>query len=104
MCGIPDDTKALEHVKSNKSIWPFEQRAHIGCLLGYRASTQYVIWVPSMNTKKVVVSANVKFDESNGYHPDREIDAIKYQRYTYKMLQEMEAIDPLEGNVEYFKK
>ena len=67
----PMTTRAMEHVQSNKSISPFEQRAHIRYLLGYRASTQYVIRVPSMNTKKVVVSANVKFE----YYPDREIDA-----------------------------
>ncbi|XP_044718796.1 uncharacterized protein HRG_07361 [Hirsutella rhossiliensis] len=84
---------ALEHVKSHKTQSPLEQRAHIGYLVGYRSTHQYVVWIPSIRQTKLMVSANVQFDESTMYDPKSEEDAEAVQVYTYDVLRQMVAID-----------
>ncbi|CAG9949080.1 unnamed protein product, partial [Clonostachys rosea f. rosea IK726] len=69
-------TDALEHIKSNKPLSITAARAHIGYLVGYRGSHQYLIWVPSKGRVKVIVSANVTFNEAVTYDPAREEEAL----------------------------
>ncbi|RYP30332.1 hypothetical protein DL768_011197 [Monosporascus sp. mg162] len=47
-----------------------EPRAHIGYLVGYRASNIYRIWVPEL--RQVITTRNVTFDEDIFYQPEKE--------------------------------
>ena len=47
-----------------------QSRAHIGYLVGYIGTNIYRIWVPSLD--QVIVTRNVKFDESTFYEGDPE--------------------------------
>lgn len=47
-----------------------EQRAHIGYLAGYVSTTQYVVWVPSMQKHAFLNTACVTFDESTFFRDD----------------------------------
>ncbi|KAI8662376.1 Reverse transcriptase Ty1/copia-type domain-containing protein [Fusarium sp. Ph1] len=89
----PMTTDALEHIKSNAPVDKTGPKAHIGYLVGYRASTQFLIWVPSLRKTEVIVSANVGFNEAVNYDPDREKDAEAAQEYTYDALREMTRIN-----------
>ena len=45
-------------------------RAHVGYLVGYRASNIYRIWVPALD--QVITTRDVQFDESKFFDPDEE--------------------------------
>ena len=70
---------SLEHIKSNKSVHPYEQKAHIGYLAEYNGNSQYVIWVPSLRLNKLILSANVLFNESETYKQEDETEDIPDQ-------------------------
>ncbi|KJZ70300.1 hypothetical protein HIM_10307 [Hirsutella minnesotensis 3608] len=84
---------ALEHQKSKKALSPLAPRAHIGYLVGYRASTQYVVWIPSIRANKVITTSNVQFDEDQAFDPKREENAEAFQVYAYDILRELAAVD-----------
>ena len=52
-------------------------RAHIGYLVGYRASNIYRIWVPTLD--QVITSRNVTFDKSRFYKRESEEEMPKEQ-------------------------
>ena len=81
------------HIKSNAPVDKAAPKAHIGYLVGYRASTQLLIWIPSLRKTEVIVSANVGFNEAVNYDPDREEDAQAVQQYTYDALKEMARVN-----------
>ncbi|KJZ68268.1 hypothetical protein HIM_12339 [Hirsutella minnesotensis 3608] len=84
---------ALEHQKSKKALSPLAPRAHIGYLVGYRASTQYVVWIPSIRANKVMTTSNVQFDEDQAFDPKREENAEAFQVYAYDILRDLAAVD-----------
>jgi hypothetical protein len=45
-------------------------RAHIGYLVGYRASNIYRVWIPALH--RVITTRDVTFDENTYFHPDNE--------------------------------
>ncbi|RYO77619.1 hypothetical protein DL764_010202 [Monosporascus ibericus] len=53
-----------------KRAFKVEPRAHIGYLVGFRASNIYRIWVPELRT--VITTRNVEFDEDIFYQPEKE--------------------------------
>ncbi|KJZ68595.1 hypothetical protein HIM_12015 [Hirsutella minnesotensis 3608] len=89
----PMTIDALEHQKSKKALSPLAARAHIGYLVGYRASTQYVVWIPSIRTNKVMTTSNVQFDEDQAFDPKREENAEAFQVYAYDILRDLAAVD-----------
>jgi hypothetical protein len=62
-------------------------RAHVGYLVGYRASNIYRIWIPSLN--RVVSTRNVTFDERYLYSEgdEQEAMAVPLARDTAKLIQ-----------------
>jgi hypothetical protein len=69
----PLTAKALKNIL--KRDLKLEPRAHIGYLVGYRSSTQYEIWVPTL--KKVITTQHVTFDEFKRYSPNEEMMPLK---------------------------
>ncbi|KAM4057712.1 reverse transcriptase (RNA-dependent DNA polymerase) [Hirsutella rhossiliensis] len=94
---FPMTITALEHIKSHKTQSPLEQRAHIGYLVGYRSTQQYVVWIPSIRQNKLMVSANVQFNESVSYDTKREEQAQLVQTYSYDILRDMAATDVIDS-------
>lgn len=87
----PMTKQALERIKSNHHIGQFEKKAHMGYLIGYRASTQYIIWIPSLGTKKLIRSANVRFDETKLYSKERERKTQQEGIYIDQLLADAQA-------------
>jgi len=54
-------------------------RAHIGYLVGYRASNLYRIWVPAL--EEVITTRDVRFDETTFFDPRTENAAISIEEY-----------------------
>lgn len=91
---FPMTVNALDHVTSHRVIPYHEQRAHIGYLIGYRGNHQYIIWVPSLRTHRLIRSANVQFNEAQTYDAAREITA----QATF--IQEEELLANLGGEIQ----
>ena len=72
--------KAYPLIKSREAgqrrrMFKVEGRAHIGYLVGYKASNIYRIWVPQLH--RVISTRNVRFNEQEFYEPkDEKKDAI----------------------------
>lgn len=68
-----------------------EERAHIGYLVGYISSTQYLIWVPSLKRSALFNSSHVTFDESE-FFKDRDIEEMDKQKVS-ELVEEYEVHD-----------
>jgi hypothetical protein len=74
-------------------------RAHIGYLIGYKASNIYIVWVPKLD--EVITTRNVTFNEEQFYSGDPEDempmeDAIKF----VDILHDNELVDQVQ-DIEY---
>lgn len=64
----------------HKRHFKVNPRAHIGYLVGYRASNLYRIWVPAL--REVITARDVRFDEAAFFDPEEEIkDPIPVAEY-----------------------
>lgn len=64
--------------------------AHLGYLVGYKSSTQYVIWVPSL--RRCINTPHVRFDESRNYRenagkPPESTSGLKLLEETLKIIE-----------------
>ncbi|KAH7141913.1 hypothetical protein EDB81DRAFT_884969 [Dactylonectria macrodidyma] len=94
-------TETLEHIKDNAPVDKTASEAHIGYLVGYRASMPFLIWIPSLRKTEVIVSANVGFNEAATYDPVREKEAAAVQEYTYEILKQMTQVNSKQGFSRY---
>ena len=67
-----------------KRAYKVEPRAHIGYLVGYKATNIYFIWVPVLD--RVIVTRNVTFDEQVFYKPNEENDGLSELERTEVLL------------------
>lgn len=58
----------------SRRLFKVRPRAHIGYLVGYKASNIYLIWVPVID--QVITTRNVVFDEELFYEPEKEADGL----------------------------
>lgn len=67
-----------------KRAYKVEPRAHIGYLVGYKASNIFHIWVPVLD--RVIITRNVTFDEQIFYVPEDEDDRLSEKERTEVLL------------------
>lgn len=76
----------------NRRGYKVNPRAHIGYLVGYRASNIYLIWVPILD--QVIITRNVTFDESKFYKSKDEEMPKEEAILIVDMLHDGELDDP----------
>ena len=96
---LDPDVKGTSHKLHFKN----NPRAHVGYLVGYRASNIYRIWVPAL--QKVITTRDVTFDEDTHFDPqDEQKEGILIQEYDSMVeVLKMPDIDPVEHSVEEFE-
>lgn len=89
----------------DKRAYKVKPRAHIGYLVGYRASNIYRVWVPQL--KRVITTRNVTFDERLFYKKDdepRDLQSVAVTRRIVELIDLpvglQDAGDVLEGTAD----